>query len=404
MNFFLDDELITAQLLSPEGISLAPEQINWALELSQQATTEAERWQTYLSGLALLGVQEWLQQRLPDLALKSDWLPGRNLSVTKAKQAALSQQVCQLQIGEFRLYLLLTDCLEDPMVAIPKAIVDLTEFAPDFYLLVEVLEELAEVRVYGYLPGSQLIARAHQQTPTIQFDPQLDPETMLLPVDQFTHEVDTLLLHLRHSDAAALRTASAASRPASPHSPLSPSPAINVGAWLRNRLDQVAEELSWLLLPPVAFNLEGSMMAMRSARSPIEDLDAVITELIREHRLEISPEARSAYWDFQVGTTALRLYVLGWALASAADSPEWSLLLVLGAQPSTHLPSGTVLKVEDAMQVLAEEQLDQSPYLYAQVAGTWDEQFRVTVALPNGESLVLPPFAFNPDAIDPRPA
>jgi hypothetical protein len=387
MNFFLDDELTTAQLLSPEGISLEPEQIDWALELSQQAPTEAERWQTYLSALALLGVQEWLQQRSPELVLTSDWLPGARHPAIKTGQA-LSQQLCRLQIGEFKLYLLLTDCLNDPMVTIPKAIVDLSDFAPDFYLLVEVLEELAEVRVYGYLPQIQLAQSS-------QLQPQ-DSQTALLPVSQFTPEVDSLLLHLRHSDVTALRQSAAQSAP----SPL-PSRTINVGAWLRNQLDRAAEELAWMLVPPAALNLSGAMMSVRSARSPVEDLDAVISELVRKQKLTISPEARSAYWDFQLGTAAMRLYVLGWIETPAdLDQPEWSLLLILGAQSGNHLPSGTTLKVEDATQVLAEEQLNQSPYLYAQIVGTWDEQFRVTIALPSGEELTLPSFAFNPNFVE----
>jgi hypothetical protein len=387
MNFFLDDELTTAQLLSPEGISLEPEQIDWALELSQQAPTEAERWQTYLSALALLGVQEWLQQRSPELVLTSDWLPGARHPAIKTGQA-LSQQLCRLQIGEFKLYLLLTDCLNDPMVAIPKAIVDLTDFAPDFYLLVEVLEELAEVRVYGYLPQIQLAQSS-------QLQPQ-DSQTALLPVSQFMPEVDSLLLHLRHSDVAALRQSAAQSAP----SPL-PSRTINVGAWLRNQLDRAAEELAWMLVPPAALNLSGAMMSVRSARSPVEDLDAVISELVRKQKLTISPEARSAYWDFQLGTVAMRLYGLGWIETPAdLDQPEWSLLLILGAQSGTHLPPGTTLKVEDATQVLAEERLNQSPYLYAQIVGTWDEQFRVTIALASGEELTLPSFAFNPNFVE----
>lgn len=387
MNFFLDDELMPAQLLSPEGIPLEPEQIDWALELSQLASTEAERWQTYLSALALIGVQEWLRQRSPDLTLKSDWLPGARHPASKTGQA-LSQQLCRLQIGEFKLYLLLTDCLNDPMVTIPKAIVDLTDFAPDFYLLVEVLEELAEVRVYGYLPQIQTAQSTKLQTQ--------DAQTALLPITQFTPEVDSLLLHLRHSDVTALRQSAAPQA-----APALPSRTINVGAWLRNRLDRAAEELAWMLLPPAALNLSGAMMSVRSVRSPVEDLDAVISELVREQKLAISPEARSAYWDFQLGTAAMRLYVLGW-IESAADlaQPEWSLLLILGAQPGTHLPSGTTLKVEDATQVLAEEQLNQSPYLYAQIVGTWDEQFRVTVTLPSGEILTLPSFAFNPDFVE----
>jgi hypothetical protein len=36
-------------------------------------------------------------------------------------------------------------------------------------------------------------------------------------------------------------------------------------------------------------------------------------------------------------------------------------------------------------------------YLYAQVIGTWDEQFTVTIEMPNGSTLDWPPFAFHPE-------
>jgi Protein of unknown function (DUF1822) len=405
-HFFLDDELIedeplAAYALSPDGIALDPAQLEWAVSLSQTAPTEAERWQTYLSTLALLGVQEWLQKRSPELRLHSDWLPGSGrpnsrptplpvnplsptpLGSTPLSPMPLSQQICCLRVGEFKLYLLLTDGLEDPLVTAPKAIVDLTDFAPDFYVLVEVLEELGEVRVYGYLPQLELARQSE-----IARLPQEDAQTVLLPISQFMADPDSLLFHLRYSDPAAFR-------PAAPVPQPSPLPAMNVGAWLRNRIDQVAAELSWVLLPPAALNLSGALMSLHSVRSPLEDLDAVVTELRRDQAVVIPPEARAAYRDLQLEAAAIRLYALTWM---SLDQTEWSLLLILGAQPGAQLPQEIALRVEDDTQILIEESLSQAPYLYAQTIGTWDEQFRVTIALPNGASLTLPPFEFNPNA------
>ncbi|NJO80791.1 MAG: DUF1822 family protein [Cyanobacteria bacterium RM1_2_2] len=113
------------------------------------------------------------------------------------------------------------------------------------------------------------------------------------------------------------------------------------------------------------------------------------------------PTARAAYRDFQVDAVAVRLYALTWDVSptSTTPEPEWSLLLVLGAQPGTQLPQSITLSVQDDMQLLTQETLQHAPYLYAQVIGTWNEQFRVTITLPNGASLTLPPFAFNPDSI-----
>lgn len=380
--FFIDDDQFSAQLLSPDSVTLTPEQIDWAVDLSQNAATEAEQWQTYLNTLALQGVQEWLHKRAPELSLKSNWLPGFMPPLIHTSQTAhLSQFVSCLEISDFKLYLVTSDCVDDPMVAVPQTVVEQRSFDPDLYMLVEVLEELAQVRVTGYLPQSQLNSQSLQ----------IEEQSVLLPLSDFTPDADKLLLHLRCSHPASFCA------PISPISSTSPTPApLNAALWLRNQLDRIAEELSWILLPPL--NLSGAMMSLRSGRSPIEDLDNVVMELRRDCALEIAPDARAAYRDLQVDAVAVRLYALTWDVSSPTE-PEWSLLLVLGAQPGTQLPQGITLTVQDDSQILTEETLQQAPYLYAQVIGTWNEQFRVTITLPNGAALTLPPFAFNPDSV-----
>ncbi|NJO80792.1 MAG: DUF1822 family protein [Cyanobacteria bacterium RM1_2_2] len=273
--FFIDDDQFAAHLLSPDSVSLTPEQIDWALNLSQNAATEAEQWQTYLNILALQGVQEWLHKRSPELSLKSNWLPGCIHPPIHASQTSdLSQFVSCLEIANFKLYLVTSDCIDDPMVAIPQAIVEQRSFDPDLYILVEVLEELAQVRVSGYLPQSQLNGQTRLQT---------EEQSVLLPLSEFTPDPDKLLLHLRCSNPAAFRA------PTSSTSPISPT--LNVSHWFRNQLSRVAEELSWILLPPL--NLSGAMMSLRSGRSPSEDLDNVVMELRRDCALEIAPDCQS---------------------------------------------------------------------------------------------------------------
>ena len=50
--------------------------------------------------------------------------------------------------------------------------------------------------------------------------------------------------------------------------------------------------------------------------------------------------------------------------------------------------------------VLVERVLDRNTgdtYIYGCVVGTWAEVFNATIALADGASLTLPPFAFRPD-------
>lgn len=390
MTPFIDDELFAAQFLEPDHISLSSEQIRWAARLSQWATPETEQWQAYLSLLALLGLQKWLQKRLPELPLKSNWLPNSQCSqaagTLSAMQAAcLSQLVSCVEVGTAKLYLL-TAALDDPEVALPQRIDPVIDFMPDFYVLVEVLEELAQIRICGYLP----LQLAKQAVLPVS-ERATESKTAWIPAHTFSPDPDELLLHLhrlhRSEAASALRTPEQAAL-------LSlPDPVINAGLWLKNQLNQAAASLDWMLLPPL--NLSSAMMG--GAPMPVEDLDAVITELIRHRGLVIPPQARAAYQDLQLGRVSMRLYALVWSIDAASPTPEWSLLLILGAPSGTQLPVGTRLRVEDESQILAEEMLSQAPYLYAQMIGTWNEQFRITVTLPDGTAIAPLPFVFQPD-------
>jgi hypothetical protein len=86
------------------------------------------------------------------------------------------------------------------------------------------------------------------------------------------------------------------------------------------------------------------------------------------------------------------LCAVTWTLAEA----EWVLLLVLKAQPGSQLPPGIQLRVSELAGVVSEPTRTEAPYLYTCVAGQWDEQFVVTIALSDGTALTLPPFAFSP--------
>ena len=167
--------------------------------------------------------------------------------------------------------------------------------------------------------------------------------------------------------------------------------ALNVGLWLQERMDAVAEELAWVLMPP----LSPQMRAVQ------EDVDAIVGELERDGIL-VPTHARGAYLPLQWSELNLRLYAFTWAHLSSGNVPEWTLLLVLGPQLGQALPPDTRLLVRDALQLLVEQtsspELDES-YLYAHVVGTWEEQFWVTIegnASQPDSAISLPPFSFSP--------
>ncbi len=431
---------------SDETIELSPAIIQQALNLSSKISNEQRQWQTYLNVLALGGFEEWLASRTTDLTLNS-----ANCSVFKPALANALDAVAHLSVGEFKLCLLVTGSLTDEEVSLPRVLVDLPEFIPHFYVLVEVQEELETASIQGFLSYSQLQAQQDKQ--------RLIPETdwtYSLPLTWFEGSPDDLLLNLRCLEPTAItlpepdkerpmqlarmRSQLEALLPKlqSPDTELwqvltweqgavvlthpellhwvyqiqhssSPTPiasvqkhladtlqlltqpAVNAGRWLMGELDELAQELSWVLLPTVA--------PMRALRSPVEEFEAIVTQLRQKYE-QIPLEARGAYRDLRLGGMPLRLYAVTWPLYSEA-TPEWTLLLILGAMPGTHLPLGVQLRVSDQTGILVQQVLDpqqQDSYFFTRVVGNLEEKFIVTVSLPSGIEQTLPPFSFNPEA------
>jgi hypothetical protein len=285
----------------------------------------------------------------------------------------------------------------DDLIPVPMSVVSEPDYIPHLYVLIEVWEEQDCVKIYGYLRHDSLIQQSI--SPSAR-----ESATVWLSLDWFDSNVDTLLLYLRclNSDAIlsdpilhTITQKPAANNHSSglvSHSSTSHLSAINVGCWLRDRLDEVAQKLSWVLLPPLA-------VTFREIHSSVEQFDKVTMALLKQG-IAIPPQSRGAYQDLLGEGIALRLYAITWQDQSA-DLPEWSLLLILGAQPGDELPVGTRLIVEDELQQLDEQILKErqpEAFLFTRIIGTWDEQFRVAIALSNGEMIHLPPFRFQPDA------
>ncbi|NJP09188.1 MAG: DUF1822 family protein [Leptolyngbyaceae cyanobacterium RU_5_1] len=120
--------------------------------------------------------------------------------------------------------------------------------------------------------------------------------------------------------------------------------------------------------------------ALRSALRSIE-------EELENRGVRVPPEARGAYQDLYLENTVLRLYAITWILPLTPDTQGWTLLVVLGTPSDTHLPVGTQLRVQDETQLLVEQVLEEEfpdAYLYAQVGGTWNERFWVTIDITPG--------------------
>jgi hypothetical protein len=434
------------EVLPTEAIDLSPAIFDQALTLSSQIPNEERQWQTYLNALALGGFEEWLGSRATDLTLNQE-----QCSILQPSIANVIDAVSHLKVGEFKVCLIATGSLTDEEVTLPRAVVDLPEFVPHFYVLVAVQEEQETATIQGFLSYEQLMNKQRRS--------KIEPEedwTYQLPLSWFESNPDRLLLNLRCLEAAAISLPESMSNRSMQlagmrsqlesllpelHSPdqqlwqvlnweqgsvvltnpellnwvyqlqqrsgqanaitslrkhladtlqMLTQPAVNAGRWLLGELDELAQELSWVLLP--------SLAPATAMRSPAEEFQAIVTQL-KQTEVEIPLEARGAYRDLRLAGMPLRLYAITWPLL--CDSiPEWTLLLVLGATPGSNLPPDLLLRVSDQTGILVERVLDaqqRNSYFFTRVVGTWDEKFIVTVSLPSGIEQTLPPFSFNPE-------
>ena len=360
-------DFLDSEALSDDCIELSSAQLDRAAQLSR-STPAAQQWQAYLDALALFGFQEWLEEWAIDLRLDSS-------TCFKSQPAPFVGASC-LQVGQLKLCLITTSSILNPAIDFPSAIVDLPQFVPHLYVLAEVNEEQMQVQIYGYLWSNWLMQHRQslirnpidpvhpQQVAIGEPSPSLKQPnpTYTIPLDWFTLDPAALLVNLRCLELEPKKSA------------------INVGDWLNDRLDEVAQGLNAVLLPLLI-----PATALRSAQE------------LQLAGVQIPPTARGVSFDLQIGDTALRLSAVTWVLSPAIESFSWTLLLVLNAQPQSRLSIGLRLQVRDAAQLLVEQVLSQdSPdaVLYAHVGGDRTDQFEVTIDLPSGETLALPPFVF----------
>ncbi len=384
--------------LPAAAVSLDAAQVDQATAMSRQVN-EPQQWQTYLNALAAFGLEQWLAERAPNLAVNLDDFTTRRLADTAA------MVVSRVSVGDFKLCLITQGSGLDDVITVPSVAVTQPTLAAHFYVLLEVAEEQEQVTVLGFMRYDQLIT----QLQASHCQPDAD-QNYALPLAWFDQEPDQLLLYLRCLDPIAIPlptlqtsgadvidpTSAAGVEDVSENQRMGPvdqlqqvvQPAVNAGLWLRNELDQLAQQLSWYLLPPLT--------AATALRSTPAALTAIVTELARAN-IAVPPQARVVYRDVMVDHLSLRLYATAWALSDGADA-EWTLVIVLGAQPGTTLTQSVALRLSDQTQVLVERVLEPSTsFVYVSAIGTWDEQFTATIDLMNGQTLTLQPFAFAPD-------
>ncbi len=461
MNASFTDSL-DYHVLPLSAIALSAEQLEAAAQQSEAIPNLDQRWSVYLHRLALTGLSHWLEERAAELPMQLDYGSMRDAAVANVVDA-----VTGLEVNGVRLCVITNGQIDDAVVSVPCAVVDLPDFTPHVYVLVEVLEEQEQVRVAGYVLRSQLVQHQSEltaqpdwsyQLPLTWFDTDVDhlllqlrlgqiapaPQPVLATVtptdqaalrqrlQQFTADWQTcrvqpwerlswaegqvllrspallqLLYQLQSTDCsmAATGTVAQTATPAviavaDPIAHQSPAdrlanPVINVATWLRDQLDQISQELNWMLMPTLT-----PALGMRSAVTD-SGIDAIASALDQQG-LNIPTAARGAYKDLKWGREGIRLYLITWPLSTlnVTESSEWTMLVVAGPHPDVSLPDVLRVTVRDNAQTLSDQTLEarREQYLYAQVIGEQAEQFWVTVDFMDGTLITLPPLTYLPNA------
>lgn len=383
--YLMNDDILQGKRLPADTIELTNEQLETAVAISDRATGEANQWQAYLNALALFGVQQWFRERSPQLSLRSEWLQPRIPAGNTVQPAAIAT----LEVEQFQLFLVAAEDLDDE-IAVPRSIVDsgvnssVNSNQPQFSLLVQVLEELAQVRITRSLRQDQLCR--YQTINSLVTEDDL----YLLPIGWFEVAPGELLLYLQYLEPAAFSVPAAVSRSIANHLQPVIQTTVNTAFLLQSQVEQIATEFAWILLPPATSS------AMRSLCSPADQLDLVMSQLIiRDPRIRLPPQIGNAYQDIVLANETLRLYAVNW---NAANN-EW-MLLILGTPSGTPLPAGLQFQLRDETQTLMDQvatERMQHNFLYAQIRGEIGENFYVTLTL-SEQTIALPPLTFFPNA------
>ena len=216
--------------LLPEVIWLEPEYFEQAKNMSSQGRDESHQWQIYLNILGLLALEEWLQNKIPEK------------SITKIDR--IIDNTCSLNVGDFKLCVITMDDLLHELVYLPQNIVESPELATHFYVILEILEEQAEVIVRGCLRYDQLLNYRHQ----VNLQPQ--DNFYHLPLSVFDIEPNNLLFycHFLEPSNIPLPIASSEITTAKPVQHMQKS-TTKLSQWLENIFDETWQNGDLLINP-----------------------------------------------------------------------------------------------------------------------------------------------------------
>jgi hypothetical protein len=157
---------------------------------------------------------------------------------------------------------------------------------------------------------------------------------------------------------------------------LDAQPLLNLRLWLGDRIDELSQELGWILIP------SPGLSAMRFP-GEFDDIRAGL----KQQEIDIPSASTGAYKNIDLETGSLRLYVIKWILAETTERPKWVLLVILKPQLQEQIHTTLRLQVREQTEILFDESLQYTSqhFLYTQIVGYLEERFWVNVKVNNRE-------------------
>jgi hypothetical protein len=355
--------------LSTATIALTDDQIEAAMELARPITDPDRQWQVYLNALALTGFEAWLTMRSPDLSFNSQDCP-----LFKANPADRLPIAANLRVGQLRVSTVAISL--NSILSIPSAVLEQSQAQSDYYVALDTIEEEGLVTIAGFISDRQLRADLATSQPDAHGNYDLPFRSLNLDLNEF-------LLYARCLQPTLAPVSLAAELPQTSTVETIAQRVINMGDWFQGALDDVARELSWVLLP----NLASAAVEFRSVTTdrsnPASEVEAIRAELQQKQQLNIPSTAKAACYGFQLCGYSLRKYVLVWEIISSDTPIEYNFLVAITPVDGEFLPQGLELKVTDKSQLLATSQANIDANLFAHLSGDVEDIFAVTVSLGN---------------------
>jgi hypothetical protein len=265
------------RLSLPESIWLEAEHFEEAKKISDgqrpasgdRVNHEADKWQSYLNALALLGFEEWLSTRITQQPIKRD------------------SNISYLTVGEFKLCLIATENLLDEQVTLAIDFIEKPELAAHFYVLLEVLEEQEEVIIRGFLRYDELVnyktkvklqpRDGFYRVPLAEFDPEpnhlifysrfLEPTAIALPLVTETKAEENLVVYLQETTT-------------------------KLSQWLQGVIDESWQVIDTLLSPEANLAFSTRSVEVATKRGKLIDLGIQLSHQTVALLMNITEEAQ----------------------------------------------------------------------------------------------------------------